>query len=363
MISYNGWDRDYVQNRDEYIQVFDQCMVKEHEGNVESLEKNIKIFSGRKHVVAVSSATDALLFSLMGNNIKLGDEVLVTKFSWISSASVVSMVGAVPVFCDVDPDTYHMSYESIVRMTTPKTKAIIYPHLFGYMSDTTKIEEFCKENDIIFIEDAAQSLGSSLDGRKAGKIGDCSNYSFNSNKVIAGVSGGGVFLTDNDDVAEKVLKLRKHGKGKDDFEILGMNSKMFVPNAEIINLRLKKLGLWQSQRRAIALKYDKAFRMLPIFVQKNPRGLIHNYHKYVVRFEDTETRQFVKQSLKRIGVNAQVHYDKPLHENSLYQNINYRCDESSNAKQISETILSLPIHPFLQEEEINKVIKSVSDIF
>ena len=363
MISYNGWDRDYLQNRNDYITVFDQCMVKEHEGNVESLEKNMAIFSGRRHAIAVSSATDALYFSLVANNIGPGDEVLVTSFSWISSASVVSIVGATPVFCDIDYDTYHMNFESIERMTSNKTKAIIYPHLFGYMCDTSKIEQYCKEKNILFIEDSAQSLGSSLDGKKAGKIGDCSNYSFNSNKVIAGISGGGVFLTDDDEIAQKVIRLRRHGKGKDDFEMLGINSKMFVPNAEIINLRLRKMGLWQQKRQEIARKYDKSFKDFPLYIQKNARGLQHNYHKYVVRFEDKETREFAKQSLKRNGINPQVHYDKVLSKNTLYQSHAYLSDDTPNAEMLQNQIMSLPIHPFLQEDEINKVIKSISDIF
>ena len=177
-----GWDKEYLINKQDYLELFDKSMQKEQESNVEFLEKNLSERLGR-NVVVCANGTDALHFALLSKNIGPGDEVLVTNFSWISTASVISMVGATPVFCDIDINTYHMSFESIKKMYSDKVKAIIYPHLFGNMSDTSMIKKFCQDKNIVFIEDACQSIGSSYNGVVAGSIGDISTLSFNANKL------------------------------------------------------------------------------------------------------------------------------------------------------------------------------------
>lgn len=353
MISYEGWDREYKENREAYLELFDKFMSQLNYENNEKFEKEFAEKIGRKHAVSVGSATDALHFILLANGIGPSDEVLVTDFSWISSASCVNMIGATPVFCDIDIDSYHISFDSIKRMYTKKTKALIYVHLFGNMVDTTEIIDFCKEKNILFIEDAAQSLGSSLYGVKAGTIGDCSVYSFNSNKVIAGINGGGIVLTDEDYIASQIKMIRRHGKNNE-FEQLGFNSRMYVLNAEIINLRLQNLESTQLIRQKIASKYNEAFATLPIITQKSPNGLNHNYHKYTLRFENKETRDRVRKALK-----ASVHYELPLSENKMFDADKYRKDVCMNSKLVSETILSLPVHAWLTEEEISFIIQIV----
>ena len=344
-----GWDREYLANKNEYLKLFDNVMQKENERNVEFLEKRIAKTIGRKFAVAVNSGTDALHFSLIVNNIGPGDEVLVTNFSWISSASVVSMIGATPIFCDINLDTYHMSLDSIKRMYSNKTKAIVYPHLFGNMSDTKEIIDFCKEKNIAFIEDAAQSLGSSLNGVQAGSIGDISTLSFNANKVVAGIAGGGAILTDDEDKAELFKKLRKHGNN----EVLGRNSKMLMLNACFINFRLKKMEEWQDKRQAIAKQYDEQLKDY-VTIQPSTNGLNHNYHKYVIRLQNKKVRDIVKDKL-----NAKVHYEKPLSENPMYQNIKHRQDKTFISKIICDTILTLPINPYMTQEEIDEVINTI----
>jgi len=346
----NGWNFEYIENREEYQKLFENIMTREQETNVEFLEENIKRFIDRKYVVAVNSGTDALHFALLSHNIKKGDEVLVSNFSWVSTASCISMVGATPVFCDIDINSYHMSLESIKNMYSEKTKAIVYPHLFGNMSDTKEIIQFCKEKNIIFIEDACQSLGSSLDGINAGTIGDCSTLSFNANKVIAGISGGGAFLTDDIEKANIVRKLRRHGN----HEMLGYNSKMLLFNAEVINYRLKKLHYYMAKRQAIAMAYDRELKFLPVKTQTLSQNQNHNYHKYVIRFEDKETRNKIREKL-----NLNVHYDKPISDNLMYRNIHHRKDLDLVTAKVCDTILSLPIHPWLKEEELRKIVNSI----
>ena len=344
-----GWSREYLENKDEYLKLFDSVMQKEQEQNVEFLEKSLKEITGRKYAVACSNGTDALHFALISLGVKSGDEVLTTNFSWISTASCISMVGATPVFCEPNILTYHMDLDSIKRMYSEKTKAIVYPHLFGNMSDTKEILDFCKEKNIAFIEDAAQSLGSSLNDVRAGSIGDISTLSFNANKVIAGVAGGGAILTDDKDKAELFKKLRRHGNN----EVLGYNSKMLLLNAEFINFRLKRMKEWQAKRQEIAKQYDNQLKDY-VTIQSTTNGLNHNYHKYVIRLQNKEVRDKVKEKL-----GAKVHYDKPLSENVMYNSINHRKDKTFISKVICDTILTLPLHPYMTQAEVDKIINTI----
>jgi dTDP-4-amino-4,6-dideoxygalactose transaminase len=344
-----NWDREYLANKEEYLKIFDGAMQQEQEQNVEFLENSITKITGRKYAVACNNGTDALHFALISLGIKPGDEVLTTQFSWISTASCISMVGATPVFCEINILNYHMDLDSIKRMYSSKVKAIVYPHLFGNMSDTKEILDFCKEKNIAFIEDAAQSLGASLNDVRAGSIGDVSCLSFNANKVIAGIAGGGAILTDDKDKAELFKKLRRHGNN----EVLGRNSKMLMLNAVFINYRLKKIEEWQTKRQAIAKQYDEQLQDY-VTIQPTTNGLNHNYHKYVIRLQNKKVRDMVKDKL-----GAKVHYDKPLSESPMYQNIKHRQDKMFISKIVCDTILTLPIHPYMKQEEIDEVINTI----
>jgi len=355
MISYDGWDREYQENREAYLEIFDQFMSQMNYENNEDWERNFAERLGRKHCVSVASATDALHFALLAHGIGPGDEVLVTDFSWISSASCVDMVGATPVFCDIDLDTYQMSLDSIQRMYSDRVKAIVYVHLFGHMEDTSILQAFCKKRNILFIEDSAQALGSSLNGAKAGTVGDCSVFSFNSNKVIAGVNGGGVVLTDDSDIAKRLKMIRRHGKDKT-FDLLGYNSRMYVLNGRIIDQRMKSLENNQSKRQEIAKQYNEAFKDLPIVTPACSNNLDHNFHKYVIRFRDKDTRKRVKTAL-----NASIHYETPLSSNGMYASANVRSDACIASNQAANTVLSLPIHAWLTNKEVQTVINIVKD--
>ena len=344
-----GWDREYLAIKEEYLKIFDGAMQQEQEQNVEFLEKSLIKITGRKYAVACNSGTDALHFALISLGIDSRYDVLTTQFSWIATASCISMVGARPVFCEPNILTYHMDLDSIKRMWTPRVKAIVYPHLFGSMSDTKEILDFCKEKEIAFIEDAAQSLGASLNGVQAGSIGDVSCLSFNANKVVAGIAGGGAILTDDKDKAELFRKLRRHGNN----EVLGRNSKMLMLNACFINFRLKKMNEWISKRQEIAKQYDEQLKDY-VTIQPTTNGLNHNYHKYVIRLQNKKVRDMVKDKL-----GAKVHYDKPLSESPMYQNIKHRKDKTFISKIICDTILTLPIHPYMKQEEIDEVINTI----
>ena len=344
-----GWDREYLANKEAYLKIFDSAMQQEQEQNVEFLEKSLAKITGRKYAVACNSGTDALHFALISLGIDSRYDVMTTQFSWIATASCISMVGARPIFCEIDINNYHMSLDSIKKMWTPRVKAIVYPHLFGNMSETKEILDFCKEKEIAFIEDAAQSLGASLNDVKAGSIGDVSCLSFNANKVVAGIAGGGAILTDDKDKAELFRKLRRHGNN----EVLGRNSKMLMLNACFINFRLKKMNEWISKRQEIAKQYDEQLKDY-VTIQPTTNGLNHNYHKYVVRFQNKRIRDKIRDEL-----GAKVHYDKPLSESPMYQNIKHRKDKQYISKIVCDTILTLPIHPYMKQEEIDEVINTI----
>ena len=343
----DGYKKEYLANKEEYLNLFNSVMQEDQEQNVEFLEKSLTDITGRKYAIACSNGTDALHFALISLNLKPDDEVLTTNFSWISTASCISMVGATPVFCDINILNYHMSLDSIKRMYTNKTKAIVYPHLFGNMSDTKEIIDFCREKNIAFIEDAAQSLGSSLNGVQAGSIGDISTLSFNANKVVAGIAGGGAILTDDKDKAELFKKLRRHGNN----EVLGYNSKMLLLNAKFINFRLQKMKEWQSKRQSIAKQYDKQLQEYVTIQQTNAD---HNYHKYVIRLQNKEVRDRLKEKL-----GAKVHYDKPLSENKMYENIKHKKDSTFISKIVCDSILTLPIHAYMSPQEVDNIINTI----
>ena len=343
----NGYKKEYLFNKQEYLKLFDDVMQQDQEQNVEFLEKSLTRITGRKYAVACSNGTDALHFALISLNLKPDDEVLTTNFSWISTASCISMVGATPVFCDINILNYHMSLDSIKRMYSDKTKAIVYPHLFGNMSDTKEIINFCKEKNIAFIEDACQALGASLNGIKAGSIGNVSTLSFNANKVVAGIAGGGAILTDDKDKAELFKKLRRHGNN----EVLGYNSKMLLLNAKFIDYRLQRMKEWQSKRQAIAKRYDEQLQEYVTIQQTNAD---HNYHKYVIRLQNKEVRDRLKEKL-----GAKVHYDKPLSENKMYENIKHKKDSTFISKIVCDSILTLPIHAYMSPQEVDNIINTI----
>lgn len=353
--SYTGWDQEYKENRDQYDVIFAKAMGGDT-GGIQKLEDTTAHITGRKYSVACASATDALLFSLQSNGIGPGDEVLVTNFSFISTSSCITMAGATPVFCDIDLDTYHVSVDSMERMISDKTKAVIYTHLFGNMCDMTAVIAFCKLHGLILIEDSAQSLGSSYGNTIAGSIGNCSVISFNTNKVVSGITGGGVMLTDNPSIAARGIQLRMHGGTPHNFEMVGRMSKMFPANADVINFRLQFLDRWQLKRQMVADRYNDGLSDLPIIIQKPSWELNHNYHKYVIRFCDNKTRNVVRSRL-----NATVHYERPLSENTMYDTINHRKDAYINSKLACNTILSLPIHPWMMDEEVDHIIQQIRD--
>lgn len=357
-MNYNGWEKDYLAHKDVYDELFEECMLAgEQDVSTEFLDDEIAEISKRKYAVTCASATDGLQFALQAFGIGPGQEVLVPDFSWISSASAVSMVGATPVFCDIDENTHQITLDSIKRVVSNKTVAIIYPTLFGAMfPEIFAVEKWCRKNDIIFIEDSAQSLGVELNDTVAGSIGNISVYSFNDNKVIAGINGGGAVMTNNKSVYEHVKRLAYHGRGTNhadrDVTLLGRNSKMYLFNAKVISMRLKRRELFQKRRQEIARHYFDLFVDGNDFVkvQELPTGLNHNYHKFVIKFNSKEIRNVVK---RHCGTN--LHYPDPISANTYYSG-NVKTDNGNkSARRVADTIMSLPCHAWMTTSDVEEI--------
>ena len=368
MIPFFGLDREYAKYRQEYMDIFDKTMltgkVLQGEG-VTLLEDNIATQVGRKHAVAVNSATDALYFSLISCRVKSGDEVLVSNFSFIASVSCILRIGAIPVFCDIGKDDYHLLLKDVKSLTSNKTKAIIYPHMFGGMSDIAELLDFCSSNSISFVEDAAQSFGARYRETYAGSIGDCSCISFDPTKVLGAPGSGGMFLTDDDDKAEYVRQLRYHGKDKSgSFKILGFNSQMPTLTAEILNFKLTKNNEWKIRRQNIAKYYSDNLTKISATSQAKTLENDHVFHKYTLLFNNSKNRDFYYKGIKDNDIQVMIHYQNQLSDNQLFSKYKYRKEQCklSTARDVSSRILSLPVHPWLTDKEVDKIINVVNKL-
>ena len=225
--------------------------------NLAKLESELASFIGKKHGVLTGSGTDSVYLALRGLGIGPGDDVLVTAFSFIASASAIVRVGANPIFIDIDPATYLMDLNQLEHQVTSRSRALIAVHLYGQAVDIARTKEFCQQNGIYLVEDAAQALGAEHNQQKAGSFGEVSCISFNPTKVVGGIESGGAILTDNSEVASRIRQLTYHGKDLDDGLVKewGLLSQMSEQNAHLLRQKLKLFSRWQSARDNIAHMY------------------------------------------------------------------------------------------------------------
>lgn len=330
---------------------------------IEEFENKLANYCSRKYAIAVGSCTDALYFSLLGIGIKEGDEVLVTSFSFIASASCILRTRAVPVFIDINPETYMMDLNDLEKKITNKTKAILAVDIFGDALDINALEEIGEKYNLPIIEDAAQSIGSRFGNRKVGSLGLCSCISFDPTKILSAQSNGGIVLTDDYSFYEKINQMRYHGKNlkTGEFETLGFNSRLASLQAAILSYNLDKLESWIEIHRNIANKYKKGLSDIPqITLPKENQETRHVYHKFVIK---AENRDELKQWLSENNIQVMIHYDKALHENKLFENYDFRAEGLNEVNKIKTQVLSLPIHPFLKDDEINFVIQKIKEFY
>jgi dTDP-4-amino-4,6-dideoxygalactose transaminase len=309
---------------------------------VAALEAALAERCGRRHAIAVGSGTDALYFALIAAGVGPGDEVLVPAVSFIASGACVLRAGAVPVFVDVDPWLL-MDLDAARAAVTPATRALIAVDLYGQTVAPEAFERFAAEHGLTLIEDAAQALGA----RSAGSIGDASCCSFDPTKTIAAPGSGGAVLTDREDLAAAVRRLRWHGRDADGrFSARGYNSQLPSASAAIVRDKLACDAAWTARRRAIAAAYDIALAGKPVGVAP---GRDHTFHKYVIRTPD---RAALAARLNAAGVPTRIHYDRPLYREPVFGPVTRECPA---AEQACREVLSLPIHAYLTDAEVERV--------
>ncbi|MCC6954350.1 MAG: DegT/DnrJ/EryC1/StrS family aminotransferase [Deltaproteobacteria bacterium] len=367
-VPYFGVDRQYKNHREQYLAIADRVWStgKVLQGaDVAELEEKVRTICNRRHGVAVGSCTDALAFSMEALNIGAGDEVLVTGYSFFASVSQIVRVGATPVFVDIDPDYYMMNLKAAESLITPRTKAILAVHMFGQTLNLTEVEMFAANHNLILLEDAAQSIGAYDGKRPAGSLGVGSSISFDPTKVINSFSSAGIFVCDDDDLANTVRMMRYHGKSPETkgFEILGYNSQLANDMAGMLSFKVDHLTEWNGRRNEVAAMYTEGLKnVTEVTVPKRRPGSTHNFHKYVLQ---AKNRDGLAAALKSQGIETMVHYSKPLCDEGMIKKLNLPAAYTNVpvARMAASAVISLPVFPELTQEEVQYVVDSIKAFY
>ncbi len=328
-------------------------------GAVAELEKRVAELCGVSHGIGVASGTDALFLSLKACGVWPGDEVITSTYSFFASAGTIWNAGARPVFVDIDPETFNLDPVQVRQRLSKRTKAIMPVHLFGQCADMGPISELAREAGVAVIEDAAQSIGATWQGKKSGSIGTAGCFSFYPTKNLGAYGDGGMIVTDDSSVAEKLRLLRVHGaKPKYFHSIVGFNSRLDALQASILLVKLDHLDDWSKKRRQNAAVYDELFQNTEVKVPKVKEGNVSIFNQYVVRVPN---RDAVREHLKKNGVDSDVYYPLPLHLQECFRELGYKKGDLPNSERASEESLALPIYPELTLEQQRYVASSLKD--
>jgi len=327
---------------------------------VVSLEKEMADYTGVKYAISISSGTDALLACLMAIGVKQGDEVITSPFTFIATAEVVSFLGAKPVFVDIEEQTFNIDPLQIEKNITEKTRCIIPVHLFGHMADMEKIMDVARRYGIPVIEDAAQAIGASLNGKKACAFGDAGCLSFFPSKNLGAFGDGGMVLTDNQEFASRIRIIKEHGSSRRYFHTtVGFNGRLDALQAAILRVKLRYLDRWAEMRRNNAFYYNQNLgKYVKIPVAKEGYG--HVYNQYSIC---TKKRDELVDYLSKRGIPTAIYYPLPLHLQKVFMKEGYREGDFPVSERISRNIVSLPVFPELDEEEREYITESIISFF
>jgi dTDP-4-amino-4,6-dideoxygalactose transaminase len=324
------------------------------------LEQKIAEYSGCRAGVGVSSGTDALLCALMALDIGPGDEVITSPYSFFATAGCVARLGARCVFVDIDPATFNIDPRLVEKAVTARTKAIMPVHLFGQMADMDPLLAIAGRHGVPVIEDAAQAIGATDRGRRAGSLGIVGCLSFFPSKNLGGLGDGGMIVTRDGPLAEKLVMLRNHGsKPKYYHRYVGGNFRLDTLQAAALIVKLRRLDEWSTARRSNASQYDAYFAGLPGLVAPVVRPeAVSIYNQYVIR---VERRDELRAFLKAAGVGTEVYYPVSLHEQECFRSLAYCHGDFPAAEEAARTSLALPIYPELRDEQIAYVASGVRE--
>ena len=337
-------------------------------GKVRTFEQNLAQYVGVKHAITCGNGTDALQIACMALGLEPGDEVIVPSFTFIASAEIIALLKLTPVFVDVDETSYNISIDAVKKAITPKTKAIIPVHLFGQCADMNALHKIAQAHNLYLIEDACQALGSSylLNGekKKATAMSDIACTSFFPSKNLGCYGDGGALFTDNDELAEKIRIVSNHGsKVKYHHTIIGVNSRLDTIQAAILDCKLPHLDDYCDARKYVAHKYTRAFKKIdglipPVEIPDSD----HVYHQYTMVVTDGK-RDELKQFLADNAIPSMIYYPIPMHLQEAYQDIPYVCIEEDVSARLAQSVLALPIHTEMTDDESDFIIKKVEEFY
>ena len=339
---------------------------------VNTLEKRLAEYVGVKHCITCANGTEAMTLLMMAWDIKEGDAVFVPDFTFFSTGEIVSFVGATPVFVDVDKDTFNIDTVKLEQAInkvldegklTPKV--VIPVDLFGLPADYIEIERIAKKYDIKVLEDAAQGFGGSIDGKKACSFGDAATTSFFPAKPLGCYGDGGAIFTNDDELAELLNSLKVHGKGDNKYDNvrIGVNSRLDSIQAAVLNVKLTAF---------IEHELDDVNRIYKLYTEKLkgivetpviPESYVSSFAQYTIKLKSREDRDALQTKLKENGIPSMVYYVKPMHKQSAWANSGFiESDDFEVTNELCNTVLSLPMHPYLSEYDINRVCEIISDM-
>ena len=326
---------------------------------VKQFEAEVAEYSNTSRAVGCASGTDALLLALMALDVGPGDEVITTPYTFFATAGSIARLGARPVFVDILPDTYNIDPDLMKAAITEKTKAIIPVHLYGLVADMKNINEAA--GSVPVIEDAAQAIGAEAPQGKAGSLGTIGCFSFFPSKNLGGAGDGGMIVTSDDALADRLAILRVHGsRPKYYHSVVGVNSRLDALQAAILQVKLRYLDGWSQKRRENADVYDRliAEKGLSNIVKPpcRPEGYTHIFNQYTLRVKDRDT---LRQHLKDNGIGTEIYYPVPMHIQECFAELGYKKGDMPVSEEAAETTLSLPIYPELTNEMLEYVIDTV----
>ncbi len=342
--------------------------------NVTTFEENIAKYCDCKYAVGVANGTDALIIALRALDIGLGDEVITPSFTFAATAEAIHLVGAKPVFIDIDINTFNLNPELLEALITPKTKAIIPVHLYGKPSPMDKIMKIAHKHKLYVIEDNAQGIGAKFNGQTTGGFGDIGCISFYPTKNLGACGDAGALTTNSLELYKRIKRLRAHGMDLRYYhEEVGYNSRLDEIQAAILNVKLNYLNSWILKRMTLAKTYHKLLNgmsdllILPVddhdLTQNNLNT--HVWHQYTIRLKtkaNHNLRDLVADKLAKLGIGSMIYYPVPLHVQKAFSYLNYKAKDLPQSNLVAQEVLSLPIYPELQDSDLEFVSNSLKSI-
>jgi dTDP-4-amino-4,6-dideoxygalactose transaminase len=325
---------------------------------VKAFETDFSAYNECQYAVGVASGTDALVLSLLACGIKPGDEVITTPFTFIATAESISRCGAIPVFVDIEPDTYNIDTSKIETKITSKTRAILPVHLYGHPAEMNTIMNLAQKYNLKIIEDCAQALGARYKNKKVGSFGDAGCYSFFPSKILGAYGDGGMVTTNNPQIAENIRILRNHG-GKDKYHTVmhGFNSRLDEFQAAILRVKLKYVDNWIEQRRQKSVIYAELFKLLNnIVIPVEKPDSYHVYNYYTIRINGgIEKRNKLIKNLTDNEIATAVYYPVSLHLQDVYKPLGYKTGDFPESEKVHDEVLSLPMFAELSENGMTEI--------